>query len=88
MASTRPNPGSPSDAAPVIPLGVRVERRAATATAGQPGTIRVVAVEGETVRESEGTAALARLPELLRQPNAAVWVDLVAPTQNQASQVG
>jgi magnesium transporter len=87
MASKPPNPASPSDDAPVIPLGARVQRQRATSTAGQPGTIRVAAVEGDTIHEFEGSAALAGLPELLRKPDAAVWVDLVAPTQTQIEQV-
>ena len=47
-----------------------------------------MAVEGDTASESEGASALAELPELLRRPDAAVWVDLVAPTPTQAKQVG
>jgi magnesium transporter len=86
MASMPPNPASPSDA-PEIPIGVRVQRRGALGVAGQHGTIRVVAVEGETAHELEGSTALARLPDLLRVPDAAVWVDLVAPTQTQMQQV-
>ena len=88
MASTRPNPASRSDEDPGIPLGVRVQRQGATGPAGQPGTIRVVALEGDTTRESEGAAALAALHELLKLPDAAIWVDLVAPTPKQAQQVG
>jgi magnesium transporter len=88
MTSTPPNPASRSEIGPDIPLGVRVQRQAATGPAGQPGTIRVVALEGDKTRESEGAAALAVLPELLRAPDAAVWVDLVAPTQTQAQQIG
>ena len=38
MASMRPNPASPSDDPPAIPLGVRVERKHATGPAGQPGS--------------------------------------------------
>jgi magnesium transporter len=53
-----------------------------------PGTIRVAASDGETVRESEGAEALAGLTELLRQPGAAVWVDLTAPSFQQAKDVG
>ncbi len=53
-----------------------------------PGTIRVAAVVGETVHESEGVEALAGLMELLRQPGAAVWVDLTAPSPEQAKEVG
>ncbi|MGH2476513.1 MAG: magnesium transporter CorA family protein [Candidatus Limnocylindrales bacterium] len=41
-----------------------------------------------TLRESEGDAALHRLPELLALPNAAVWVDLAAPSPNQMATVG
>ena len=88
MAAIPPSPGSPSDADPMIPLGVRVQRQAAVGVAGQPGTIRVVTVEGDTANESEGASALAELPELLRRADAAVWVDLVAPTPTQAKQVG
>ena len=85
MASKPPNPASPSDA-PGIPLGVRVQRRGATGIAGQPGTIRLHVAAGDTVEEFEGATALARLPELLRQPEAAVWVDLIAPTETQMQQ--
>jgi magnesium transporter len=88
MASTPPNPASPSDADPEIPLGVRVQRQHATGPAGQPGTIRVVALEGDSTREIEGAAALAKLPELLRAPDPAIWVDLIAPTPTQAQQIG
>ncbi len=90
MAATPPNPGSPSDGTDPsdIPIGVRVRRQAATGPAGQPGTIRVVGYDGGTTDEHEGKAALERLPELLQKPDAAVWVDLVAPTQNQAEHVG
>jgi magnesium transporter len=91
MASTRPNPASPSDEDldnPDIPLGVRVQRQGATGPAGQPGTIRVVALKGGQLHELEGADALAKLPELVGKPNCAAWVDLVAPTPNQAQQVG
>jgi len=85
MASTRPNPASPSDEPPPRPR--QRTARAAIPVAGQPGTIRVVSVEGDTIHETDGATALARLPELLRQPDAAVWVDLIAPTARQAEQV-
>jgi magnesium transporter len=86
MASTRPNPASPSDTRADRPSHLAA-RRGATSAAGQPGTIRVVAVEGDAIHETDGAAALTRLPELLRLPNAAVWVDLIAPTTKQAEQV-
>jgi len=84
----RPNPASPSDDPPAVPLGVRVERKHATATAGQPGTIKVAAMRGDGVVELEGTAAMAGMAELLGKPEARVWVDLVAPTQSQAQKIG
>ena len=88
MAPTRQNPASPSDLNGAMPIRRRGAREGAPGRSGQPGTIRVVSVEGDTVRESEGATALTRLPELLRQPKAAVWVDLIAPTPTQAKQVG
>ena len=88
MASMRPNPASPSDDPPAIPLGVRVERKHATGPAGQPGTIRVVAMRGDDVVELEGTAAMAAMAGLLGEPEARVWVDLIAPTQSQSQKIG
>jgi magnesium transporter len=54
----------------------------------QPGTVRVIALDGETAHSLEGVVALARLPELLSRPEASIWVDLIAPTPTQAKQVG
>jgi len=88
MASTRPNPASRSDPTAALAVTRGGAHQGAPGRSGQPGTIRVVSVEGDTVRESEGAAALTRLPELIRQPKAAVWVDLVEPTAAQAKQVG
>jgi magnesium transporter len=88
MASTPQNPASRSDEDPAIPLGVRVQRQGATGPAGKPGTIRVVELHGDDVREIEGPEALAKLPEMIRRKEAAVWVDLVAPTPEQAMEVG
>jgi magnesium transporter len=88
MASTPPNPASLSDDEPGIPLGVRVQRQGATGPAGQPGTIRVVALKSGQLHELEGADALAKLPDLVRKPDCSAWVDLVAPTPNQAQQVG
>jgi magnesium transporter len=67
---------------------VRVQRQRATGTSGKPGTIRVVSFAAGTIREFEGSEALAKLPELLSQPEPRVWVDLVAPTAAQALEVG
>ena len=55
------------------------------------GTIRVAVVAGDAgdaVRELEGDDALAALPALGREPGAALWVDLVTPTAEQAQAVG
>jgi magnesium transporter len=88
MASTRPKPASPSDETTDIPLGVRVQRQGATGPAGQPGTIRLVALKGDELHELEGTAALAKLPDVVQKPDCSAWVDLVAPTATQTEQVG
>ena len=53
-----------------------------------PGTIRVAAVVGEKVQESAGAEALAGLAKLVRKPGAAVWVDLTAPSPEEAKEVG
>lgn len=43
---------------------------------------------GETVRETEGADALAGLLEVCGKPGASVWVDLTAPSPEQAKAVG
>jgi magnesium transporter len=63
-------------------------RRPGPSSPAQPGTIRVIALDGETAHSLEGAVALARLPELLGRPEASIWVDLIAPTPTQAQQVG
>jgi Mg2+ and Co2+ transporters len=88
MASTHLNPASPSDPLPLPMDGLRASRQGPLTTTGQPGTIRVVAMEGEEANESEGAAALASLPELLGRPGTAFWVDLIAPSKAQALEVG
>ena len=50
--------------------------------------VRVAAiVDGKTV-ESEGTDAIKKLPDLVRHPDACVWVDLSGPSDDQVEQVG
>ena len=101
MAATQPNPVSRSEVPvaergepvtrqgePVRSHGEPVTRQRAPSRSGQPGTIRLAALEGEGVLEYEGTTALARLPELLRQPDASIWVDLTAPNEDQVHQIG
>jgi magnesium transporter len=48
----------------------------------------VVAIADGEPRETVGDAALADLPELLADPDTAVWVDLTSPTQDLALRVG
>ncbi|MEP6639608.1 MAG: magnesium transporter CorA family protein [Chloroflexota bacterium] len=100
MAPTQPKKVSRSDRIadkdsdlplqdPDIPHGGRVTRRHATApAAGEPGTIRVVALDGDKVRELEGVAALAEMPKLRRKPGYSIWVDVIAPTAGQVQDVG
>ena len=94
MAATHPNPVSRSDARvapqgePVTPQGEPVTRHRAPSRSGQPGTIRIAALEGDTILEYEGPTALARLPDLLRQADASIWVDLTAPNEDQVQQIG
>ena len=44
-------------------------------------------IDGQS-RETSGDEALKRLPELLRRPDANVWVDLSGPSREQVEQVG
>jgi len=56
--------------------------------AATPSAVRVVSVRDGEVTELVGDAALAAMPDLLREPAAAVWVDLTSPTQDLALKVG
>ena len=71
-----------------IPLGVRVHRQPATGPADQPGTIHVAACHRRDVEEFEGAEGVDRLPSLIADLAASVWIDLVAPTSRQADDVG
>jgi magnesium transporter len=88
MASSRPNPASPSDPRAARPGEPVTRHRAAAKRSGTPGAIRVVAIVDGALREKVGEAALHDLPELLDRPDAAVWIDLTSPTQDLALQVG
>jgi magnesium transporter len=56
--------------------------------AATPSAIRVAVVHDGEVTETMGDAALAALPELMREGATAVWVDLTSPTQAMALKVG
>jgi magnesium transporter len=85
MASSHPNPVSPSD--PRVPAG-SVVHRAAARRSGTPGAIRLLAVVDGDLRDTVGDAALGDLPRLLDDPDAAIWIDLTSPTQDLALRVG
>jgi magnesium transporter len=87
MASTPVNPASPSDDKPIWPAPP-VTRVHAIAPTDEPGTVRIVWMEDGVAQKAEGPAALTRLPELLKRPDCAAWVDLVSPTAAQAKEVG
>ena len=68
--------------------GEPVARRRPPAGAHGPGTVRVYAVVEDKTQEWEGAAALRELPGLLKRPDAAVWVDLSGPSNEQVEQIG
>ncbi len=88
MASKRPNPASHSDPRPLPPIGAPVDRHAATTSDDQPGTLRVVIADSDKGTEIVGPEALKRLPSLIGTADAPIWVDLIAPTPEQAQEVG
>jgi magnesium transporter len=88
MASSHPNPASPSEVRLPEPGDPPLRHRPAAKRSGIPGAIRVVAMVDGELHESLGDAALADLPDLLHRPDAAVWVDLTTPTQDLALRVG
>jgi magnesium transporter len=87
MASKRPNPASHADPRP-IPIDARVSRHGAITKTDKPGTLRVTVVKDGKESELVGKEALERLPTLVRQTDAPIWVDLIAPTASQAKHVG
>lgn len=87
MASKRPNPPSHADPRP-IPIDARVSRHGAITKTDKPGTLRVTVVKDGKESEFVGKEALERLPSLVGQPDAPIWVDLIAPTASQAKHVG
>ncbi len=63
-------------------------RRHAPVSSGSPGRIRIAAMTGDTLAETEGDRALARLPGLLEDPKTTVWVDMIDPSPEQMEAVG
>jgi magnesium transporter len=90
MAATPPNPGLPSDEHAAAHREAAIggfASRGSIPAAGQAGTTRVVAWDAGNVLELEGASALSRLPDLVRNPDAYVWVDLTSPTPKQAEEI-
>jgi magnesium transporter len=87
MASSRPNPASPSDPRASAPAGPLV-RHGVAKRSGTPGAIRIVAIVDGELRDTVGDAAIADLPALLAERDADIWVDLTSPTQELALRVG
>ncbi len=63
-------------------------RRHAPVSDGAPGRVRIVALTGATLRETEGDPALASLAAMLADPGTTVWVDLTDPSPSQVEAVG
>lgn len=68
--------------------GEPLTRRHAPVSSGLPGRVRVAALTGSTLQDTEGDAALAALPGLLADPDTTVWVDLADPSPAQVEAVG
>lgn len=63
-------------------------RRHAPVSSGSPGRIRIAALTGDALAESEGDRALAHLPGHLEDPKTTVWVDMTDPSPDQMEAVG
>jgi magnesium transporter len=68
--------------------GEPMTRRHAPVSSETPGRIRVGALTGDTLRESEGEAGLADLRSSLDDPKTTVWVDMTDPSPDQVQAVG
>lgn len=88
MASSHPNPASPSDAAVARPPFLSASRSGRLDGRAIPSAVRTVAVrDGETL-EWVGDSALEELAGLVREPGAAVWVDVTSPSPELALRIG
>ena len=63
-------------------------RRHAPVSSGSPGRIRIVALTGETLSETEGDGALAALAGHLDDPKTTIWVDMTDPSPDQVEAIG
>jgi magnesium transporter len=83
----RQTPASSSDRVTGGP-GEPMTRRHAPVSSGSPGRIRIVALTGETLSETEGDRALAALPGHLDDPKTTIWVDMTDPSPDQVEAIG
>src|SRR5262249_37655397 len=67
---------------------VTFSRRNPVSPGGGPGSIRVVCLVGDDIRELTGDEALAALPQLVPTSDNRVWVDLAGATREQVEAVG
>jgi magnesium transporter len=93
MATRTPvSPPDPSagraDDAPSDSGGATTDLTAGMRPPASAGTVRVTALAGGVERAWSGASALAELPGALREPGAAVWVDLTDPSDAQVQQLG
>jgi magnesium transporter len=82
-----PTPASSSDRS-TGRVGEPVASRRTPASAGAPGVVRVAAILEGKLHEAEGEEATRYLGVWLKQPGAAVWVDLAGPSAGQVDAVG
>jgi magnesium transporter len=54
----------------------------------EPGRIRVTALAGDRLRETEGDVALASLAAQIEDRDAVLWVDLAGPSPDQVEAIG
>jgi magnesium transporter len=82
-----PTPASSSER-PTGRVGEPVASRRTPASAGAPGVVRVSATVDGKLREAEGEEATHNLFGWLKEPGAAVWVDLAGPSPGQVDAIG
>jgi len=63
-------------------------RRYAPVSSTEPGRVHLTVVRGGTLETADDDAAMTALPDLLRDPAAIVWVDLVDPSAGQLAAYG
>ena len=88
MASSHQNPASPSDASAARRPFLSASRSGRSDGRATPSAVRVVAVRNGEAAEWVGDSALDELAALVREPAAAVWVDVTSPSPELALRIG